>query len=238
VSTIDAPTGATSREAPRAGLAGTTLRRWIGGVSLILFPALLLVQAVVVPEDGEGVAMYAAATEHRTSLLVSAALLIVSGILMVPAAVAISHRARGRGSALTNWAATLAVLGGIGHVGLGYFYVMSGALRGGERTEMVDYVDRLGSSPELMAFVFPFILCFALGVLLLPWAAYRAGLVERWAPVLATLAVLQHEVLPPEFPGQETINTIAIGALTVVFGHLGVRVLRLGDGAWTGQERH
>jgi hypothetical protein len=236
MTTIEASVG-TTRTTRRASFAGVTLRRWTCGLSLILFPALLVVQALIVPEDGEGTAMYAAATEHRTALLASAALLIISGILMAPAAVAITHQARGRGSALANWAAVSAVLGGIGHVGIGYFYVMSSALRGGDRADMIDYVDRLGASPELSIFAFPFMTSFSLGVLLLPWAAYRAGLFGRWGPILATLAVLQHVVLPPEVPGQEAINTVALVALTLVFGYLGVRVLRMSDAAWSPEGR-
>ncbi|MGA8045394.1 MAG: hypothetical protein WCA30_03930 [Dermatophilaceae bacterium] len=219
-------------------LAGVTLRRWTCGTALILFPALLVVQALITPEDGEGAAMYTAATEHRTALLASAALLIISGVLMAPAAVAITHQARSRGSALANWAAVTAVLGGIGHIAIGYFYVISSALAGGDRTEMVAFIERLNASPALGLFVFPFIMSFSLGVLLLTWAAHRAGLIGLWGPIVTTIAVLQHLALPPSVPGQETINTLALISVTVVLGYLGTRVLRMSDTAWAPRSAH
>lgn len=224
--------------ATAAGSAGVTLRRWTCGAALILFPALLVLQSLITPEDGEGSAMYTAATEHRTALLASAALLIVSGILMAPAAVAITHQARSRGSALANFAAVAAVLGGVGHIAIGYFYILSSALRGGDRDEMVDYVDRFNASPALPLFVLPFIISFSLGVLLLPWAAHRAGLIGRWGPIITTIAVLGHLALPPDIPGQEAINTLALVMATVVFGYLGTRVLRMSDAAWAPRSSH
>jgi hypothetical protein len=218
---------------PRPGFAGATVRRWTCGVALIMFPALLVVQAVIDPATGgTGDVMYTAATVHRGALLGAAALLIVSGVLMVPAATAITHQARDRGAWLANVGALTAVLGGIGHVGIGFFYVMAAALPGGERGEMTGYIERLNGSTALAVMVFPLISCFTLGVLLLPWAAFRAGQSGWWAPVLATVAVLQHVALPPEFPAQEAINTAAICLLTVVFSHFGIRVLRMSDSAW------
>ena len=58
-----------------------------------------------------------------------------------------------------------------------------------------------------------------------------------WAPALATLGVLQHMVQPPEFPAQEAINTTGIGLLTIMFGYLGVRALRMPDTAWVAPAR-
>lgn len=203
-----------------------SLRRWTCGLALVTFPALLVAQAVVMPEDGDGTAMYDTATNHRGALLASAALIIVSGLLMAPAAAGILSMARGRGAALANAGAVLAVLGGTGHIALGYYYVMVSALPGGDRTEMAAYVDRLGASAQLGIFVFPLLLCFALAVVAMPWAAYRAGAVGRWAPIVAGVGVLLHEGLPPEVPNQDLIGLGILVALTVVHGHLGLTLLR------------
>src|SRR5690606_4916089 len=79
------------------------LRRYMAGVALILFPALLVVEAPIDPAgDGTGEEMYAAATGHSGALAIAAALLFISGVLMIPAVAAILHQARDRGSALAN----------------------------------------------------------------------------------------------------------------------------------------
>lgn len=210
------------------------LRRYTAGAALILFPALLVPQAVIDPASGgAGEVMYAAATEHRGALLASALLLLVSGLLMAPAVVGILHQARDRGAALANLGAGLGVLGGFGHFGIALFYIVALALPGGDRAQMVAYIDRLNASPALGAVAFPLILCFGLGVLTLPWAAWRAGVFRVWGPTLATAAVLSHFALPP---GLETpvVEVAALVALTVVFGYLGVRILRLTDAEWDG----
>ena len=99
---------------------------------------------------------------------------------------------------------------------------------------METYIERLNHSTSLAVMAFPLIACFSVGVLLLPWAAYRAGLVDRWAPIVATLAVLQHLVLPPEFPALEAVNIVGLALLTVVFGQIGVRTVLMSDRAWLG----
>lgn len=139
--------------------------------------ATLVAQAILDPATGgSGEVMYAAATDQRGALLGSAALLIVSGVLTVPAAMAIMNQARDRGAWLADVGGGAAVLGGFGHVGIGLFYVLAAALAGGDRGEMVEYMERLNGSTALAVTALPLIACFAMGVLLLPWAAFRAGL--------------------------------------------------------------
>src|SRR5690606_27390632 len=159
------------------------------------FPALLVVAAPIDPAgDGTGAALYAAATEHSGALGLSAALLFISGVLLIPAVLAILHQARDRGSSLTNTGPVLGVLGGLGHVAIAMFYLFGLALPGGDQAQMESYVERVNTS-AVGAVAFPLILCFALGVLVLGWAAWRAGLVGLWGPIAVTLAVIVAEVL-------------------------------------------
>jgi len=206
------------------------LRRYTAGAALILFPALLVPQAVIDPAGGgSGEVMYAAATDQRSALIASLALLLISGMLMAPAAVGILHQARDRGAALANVGAVLAVLGGFGHAGIAFFYLLSLPLAGGDKVEMVAYIERLNASPALAAVAFPLILCFGLGVLTLPWAAWRAGFVGWWGPAVVTVGVLLQFGLPFD----STAVTLAVlVAITVVFGYLGLRVLRMTDAEW------
>lgn len=209
------------------------LRRYTAGAGLIAFPALLVPQAMIDPATGgTGEVMYAAASAERGALLASAVLLIVSAVLMVPAVVGIVHQARDRGAALANAGGVLGVLGAFGHFGLAIFYLCALALRGGDRTQMVAYIERLNASPALGAVAFPLILCFGLSLIVLPWAAWRAGCIGCWGPVLATAAVLVHFGLPTQPP--TAVSVVLLTALTAVFGYLGLRVLRMGDTEWVG----
>lgn len=211
------------------------IRRLAAGAGLILFPVLLIPQAVVDPaEGGTGEVMYRAATEAGGALALSAVLLIVSAFLMVPAAAGVLHQARDRGAGLADVGATLAVLGGFGHFAIAMFYLVSLSLAGGDEAEMVAYIDRLNESAAIGAVAFPLILCFGLGVAILPWAAWRAGAVGWWAPAVATAAVVVAQGLPFS---NDLIVLTTLGALVVVFGHLGVRVLRMTDAEWDGVAR-
>jgi uncharacterized membrane protein YhaH (DUF805 family) len=221
---------------PMTSTAPTTparrLRRYTSGAALILFPALLVVEGPLDPASGgTGEVMYRAAAEHAAALTASAVLLLVSGILMAPAAAAVLRQARDRGSALANIGAVLAVLGGFGHAGIAIFYLFSLGLAGGDRAEMVAYVDRVNESAALGFVAFPLILCFGLGVGVLAWAAWRSGSIGWWGPVVATVVVLAHVALPID---NAVIELAGLGALAVVFGWLGVRVLRMTDAEWEG----
>lgn len=217
---------------PNTSAAARRLRRYTAGAALILFPALLLVQAPIDPASGgTGEVMYTAASEQPGALTASALLLIVSGMLMIPAVMGILHQARDRGAGLANLGAVIGVLGGFGHFGIAMFYIVALVLPGGDRAEMVAYVERLNASPVLGAVAFPLILCFGLGVLVLAWAAWRTGLIGWWGPAVVTAGVLVQFGLPFN---SAAVTLAVLVALTVVFGHLGLRVLRMSDSEWGG----
>lgn len=218
------------------GMSSTTtarrLRRVTAGASLIAFPAILIPQALIDPAaGGTGEVMFRAASESAGALTASALLLLVSGILMAPAAAGVLHQARDRGAGLANAGSVLAVLGGFGHFGIAMFYFVALSLPGGNRAEMVAYIDRLNESSVLGFVAFPLILCFGLGAAVLPWAAWRAGAAPMWAPLVATAVVLSHFVLPESVLAVEVAGLVALSA---VFGYLGVRVLQMTDAEWDG----
>lgn len=208
------------------------LRRYAAGAALVLFPALLVPEALVDPaEGGTGEVMYRAATESAGALTLSAVLLIASAVLMAPAAGGLLHQARDRGAAITDVGAALAVLGGFGHFGIAMFYLVSLSLAGGDRGEMIDFIDRLNASPALGAIAFPLILSFGLSVAVLPWGAWRAGAVHWWVPALATAAFVAETALP----FRTTLSATAIlVAASVAYTALGLRVLRMTDAEWDG----
>lgn len=211
------------------------LRRGATGAALVLFPALLVAEVPIDPAtNSTGEIMYRAATEHAGVLTASAVLLLVSGILMAPAAAGILHQARDRGAGLANAGAVLAVLGGFGHAALALFYILSLALAGGDPDQMAAYVERLDGEPVLGFVVFPLILSFGLGVLVLAWAAWRSGQIPLWGPAAVSTVVVAHLALPVTVPAVEVAGLLV---LTAVFGWMGIRVLRMTDADWDGVPR-
>ena len=206
------------------------IQRYTAAAALAAFPALLVGQAPIDPASGgTGEVMYAAASEQAGALLASAVLIMVSGLLMVPAVAGLVHLARDRGAALATLAAVLGVLGGFGHFTIGMFYLVALALPGGDPGQMAAYVDRLNALPALTAIAFPLILSFGLGVVAMSWAAWRIGLLGWWGPMLVTAVVLMHQLLPIS---STPVELGGLAALTAVFGYLGIRIAWMSDAAW------
>lgn len=207
------------------------LRRFTAGAALILFPVLMAVETAFDPAlTGTGEVMYTAATEHAGALAASGLMLLVIGLLMTPAGMGILHQARDRGAALGNLGAALAVLAGLRFAGMGIFYLLSLSLAGGDRVEMVAYVERINSGPVFGILVIALALCAHLSLIVLPWAAWRAGLSGIWAPVVATVVTLAHFVVP----ANPAFDYATFAALACVFGYLGLRILRMTDAEWDG----
>jgi hypothetical protein len=206
------------------------VRRLTAGIALLGFPAALLVEALVDPSSGgTGETYLAAATDQPGALTAAAVALVVSAALTPPAVAGILHQARDRGAALANAGAVFAVLGALAHMGIATVALVALGLPGGDPAQMIAFVDRMNDRPEVGAVVLPLVLSFGLGVALLAWAAWRAGLVGWWGPALVTAVVVAHTALPEVSPAVEFAGLTAIA---VVFGWLGVQVLRLPDRAW------
>ncbi|TFV87684.1 hypothetical protein E4P40_10960 [Blastococcus sp. CT_GayMR20] len=205
------------------------LRRYTTGAALIAFPLLMAVETAFDPAlGGNGEIMYRASTEDAGALAVSGVFLLVIGLLMTPAGLGILHLARDRGAALANLGAVLAVLAGLRFMGTGIFYLVGTGLAGGDRAEMVAFVERVNSGWVLGVLVLGLAICAHLSVIVLPWAAWRAGLIGLWGPVVATVVVLVHFFLPMEL----AYEFATFGILAAVFGSLGVGILRMADAEW------
>ncbi len=205
------------------------VRRVTAGIGLIGFPAFLVVQGLVdTSEDG---GFYAAALTHPNELLYSALLLLASAVLTVPAIGGILHQARDRGARLAEFGAFLTLLGVLGHTALAVMYLVMRSLAGGAPAEMTAFESRFNSDPALGIVAMLLLLAFGVGLALLSWSAWRAGIVGWWAPTLTTSVVLLHGAYPGQAPA--VVDAAAVCAIAVVFGWLGVRVLAMSDDEWS-----
>ncbi|MDP4501969.1 hypothetical protein [Nonomuraea turcica] len=202
-------------------------RRITAGLGLLGFAALLVIQDPLDPTGAAG--FYDASIRHPGLLTASALMLLASAVLTVPAIGAVIHQARDRGSLLAHLGGLFTLLGALGHMGLATVYLVMRSLAGGDPGQMRAFEDRLNSDAALMIFVV-LLTSFGIGIALLSWAAWRAGLIGWWAPAMITAVAIAHNALPDDPP--MPVQLAALGVIAVVFGRLGVRTLRLSDTDW------
>lgn len=202
--------------------------RLAAGIGLIGFSVLLPVEDRLDPTSG--VSFYQAAVAHRGLLTASALTLLASAVLTVPAIVGIIHQARDRGAVLARLGGFFTLLGALGHTALAVIYLVMRSLAGGDPTQMAAFENRLDADTATGVIGMTLLLSFGVGLTLLAWAAWRAGLIGWWAPAAVTAVVLAHAVLPDDLPA--VVPFTALTAIATVFGVLGLRALAMPDAEW------
>ena len=209
------------------------IRRIATGLGMIGFTALLIPQGIVDPTDATS--FLDAAVRQPVALFVSGLLLLASALLTFPAICGILHQARDRGALVADIGAGFAALGALGHAALGIIYLIMRSLGGGDAAAMIAFEERFNSDVPVGVVDLTLLLSYGIGIALLAWAAWRAGLIGVWGPVVITAVVVAHSVLPDDLPS--AVPAIALGSIAVVFGWLGVRTTRLSDAEWEADDR-
>jgi hypothetical protein len=206
-----------------------TFRRRLAGVALIGTTVTLLASELFGPRGtGDNAELLDAVAADQTGYVVSTLLVLVSTILLIPAVMGVLHLVRDRAPVIGHVAGAFGILGALGHaVVVCYGLFVAEMADGGSRSEMVSLLDRLDGG--LAAVVFPLILSFALAILLMGIALYRARVAPRWVMLAAIAAV----VVELGAPGGTLAAALIKQALVVVaFGAVGVGVLRMTDEEW------
>lgn len=207
--------------------ASMRLYRRIGGISLIAAPALVLGSELAYRGTDRPATLVTDAIDHRARIVVAMVLLLASSVLVIPAAATVLHLARDRGRYLARAGVVFGILGALGHAAYAGFTVMQLATAGGERAAMTQLLQRANSS----AVVAPVAVCiesFALGVVFLAFAAWRAGIVGRYSPAAIVGAFLLEAA---------NAGSVAAGAAKealglIALGSVGVVVLRMSGRSW------
>lgn len=210
-----------------------TFRRVVVGVSLIGAMVALFASDLVIPGQGDGNAeLLAGVAGDRGGWLASDLLLLISTILFVPAVLGVLHLVRDRTPVLGHIAAAFGVLGALGHMGfVTYALVVYEASAAGSPGEMAALLDRLDEGASVV--LLPLIMSFAISLLLMAIALYRARVVPRWVMLLVIAAF----VIELGAPGDViALSAIKQGLAALAFGYVGVRVLRMSDAAWRRSE--
>jgi hypothetical protein len=136
--------------------------------------------------------IYAAASAHHGRMIASAAFLLISAALIVPALFGLARLMRERGKGLGIAARVLAVLGSMGHTGLAAMYLIWAELPSShaEPAQMIAAIDRVVNSSSL-GMLFPLIIAFPLALVVFFAGTVRARITPRWllVPVLAAPVV-------------------------------------------------
>ena len=207
------------------------IRRITTGLGMIGFTALLIPQGIVDPTDASS--FLDAAVRQPVALYVSGLLLLASAVLTFPAICGILHQAWNRGALVAHIGAGFAALGALGHAALGTIYLIMRSLAGGDDSAMRTFEERFNTDVPVGVVGLTLLLSFGIGIALLAWAAWRAGLIGVWGPVAITAVVVAHIVLPDDLPS--AVPATALSLIALVFGWLGVRVIRLSDAEWLAQ---
>jgi hypothetical protein len=181
------------------------VRNLLAGAALIGAMVADFAETLVDPANtSEAGKFFAAAANHHDRMVVSAMLLLASGLLLVPGVLGIARTLRARGKTLGVGGSALALLGGAGHVALAAFYLVfatipSSDLSRGQAVNLLHHILNSGEA-KLLA---PLALAFPLAILVTLIGTVRGGLTERW--VLAPLVAAP--IVAIVGPGSSSVKT-------------------------------
>jgi hypothetical protein len=214
----------------------TNFRRTLGGLCLIVAPLLHFAGEHLIStgtNNGAASDWLASAAQHHDGLLEATYLYILSGILLIPALVAVVHVVRGRGVILVHIGVALALVAVAldTFVGAGASLMVgvmgSPGLDSGAMTALIQkalITPSTLSGPTDLGFLLQLPAYVLIGI-----AVWRSGFGYRWAGPLvsiATVAAFFNVV-------QSDIIEVGADALFVVGqAAIGLRILIMPDSAW------
>ena len=150
-----------------------------------------LAEGLIDPANsGSATKVFAAASLHHGRLIASAFLILATAVFIVPGVWGLARLVETRGRRIGRLAATLALLGALGHAALAVVWAAIPS-SGMSRTDLVELIDRINSSGWLAAFA-PLFFAFPLSLVALFVALSRACIAPTWilaaalaAPVVA-----------------------------------------------------
>jgi hypothetical protein len=164
------------------------IARW-SAIALISTVIADLAEDLIDP-TGSGTAadIFGAASQHHGRMIGSAALLLATSLLIIPAVFGLIRTLAGRGRRIGGVAAALALMGGLGHAALTALYLAWAELPSADASpdQMIALVERLTDSTSFVLLL-PLIVAFPLSLVVLLLALVRGGVAPRWvlAPALA-----------------------------------------------------
>lgn len=203
-------------------------RRVTTAASLVLWPLSMLGAALVQPQIGDRPSqVYDAAANHAGRIAASVGIGGPGVLLWVVAVAGVVHLVRTRGATLATIGGGLALLGALGHAVMAtLFLVVLGLPEDGHRAELLPVLDRIAG--HVFPVALPLLVLGGVGVLLLAFALWRAGVAPVATPALVTAGFVSEFV-----PLGGTTGDIVLWVLVGTgLGLAGLRVLGLADEQW------
>jgi hypothetical protein len=213
----------------------TNFRRTLGGLCLILAPALFAVVEITFPGgNGTGAEQLATAAANHDLMLADIYMGIASAILFIPAVFALLHVTRRRGVVLGHVAAILTIVGvALAHLALAGLQLMLWAMAapGVDRQAMAAFVDKTMQNPAGLPLVMGHEL-FALGIILFGIAVWRSGFGYRWAgPAIAIGVVFDIAGGIAGLP-DVVVSVVSDAIFATALAAVGLKVLLTSDSEW------
>lgn len=208
-------------------------RRVVAGLCLVTAPLLFAVAEIATPQPtGSAATQLASFAQHRNLLLVGVLCGLASTMCFIPALFGLLHKIRDRGVVYAHVAAALIIYGLVTQAALGGINVMFWVMTkpGMSHAAMVNLLDGLehgsaGAAAPLLAGHY----LFAVGMVLLGVAVWRARLAPRWAGILVALWPVSDVALSP---AGDTASLISDAIGIAGFAALGWRMLTTPDASW------
>jgi hypothetical protein len=208
-------------------------RRTVAGLCLVAAPALFAAAEILTPQPSGGTAAQLASfAQHRDQLLAGLLCGLASSMLFAPALFGLLQQIRTKGVAYAHVAAAMIIYGLVADAALAgvnaMFWVMTKP--GTNRGAMVSLLHGLehGSAVPGAPLLAGHYL-FAVGILLLGVAVWRARLAPRWAGILVALFPVADVALSPA----GDISSLISDAIGIAgFAALGLRLLATPDAEW------
>jgi len=150
-----------------------------------------LAETLVDPANsGNAAKIYDAALGHHWLMVLSAGLLLVSSVLIVPGVFGVVGSLGGRARWLGGAARAFALLGAIGHGALAGVYLVWASIPGdgATRAQLINVIERLNDSSSLVL-IFPLFIAFPVALLATFGAAVKAGRAPKWVLGAAAAAL-------------------------------------------------
>jgi hypothetical protein len=209
----------------------SSFRRQCTAISLFVWPAAMMLAAVVQPTLGEDPAqVYSAAVAQPGRLAVSAAIGLVGVLAWIIGTAGLVHVVRGRAVGLAHTGGGLSLLAAIAHVMIAtLFLVLIGLSSSKDQPATVEAIDHVAS--QVFPIAMPLLFLGAIGILLLGIAARRDRTAPAAVPILIGCGILV-EFVP--LPG--TLGDLLTWAFVGVgLGIVGTRLLKMSNGRWNSE---
>ena len=208
-------------------------RRVVAGLCLVAAPLLFAVAEIATPQpSGSAAAQLTSFAQHRHLLVTGVLCGLASSMCFIPALLGLLHKIRDRGVVYAHVAAALIIYGLVTQAALGginvMFWVMT--MPGMNHAAMVNLLNGLqhGSAAAAAPLLAGHYL-FAVGVVLLGVAVWRARLAPRWAGILVALWPVTDVALS----SAGDLASLVSDAIAIAgFAALGWRTLTAPDASW------